>query len=654
MEASTPNLAAGAGDEPLQLTADLEAGARFSSLEKSRQVLVFQTIQEAISAVPPRLEADFPRVVAAYNTLTEVVEAAAAGQLSEEHLAQLEAAIDAAGGVIAPGLWSQGDSSVAAFRAATFGMLRRSFKPAVADAACAALNARLQVLRLNDLGMVFRIIASFFSPLTPTSANTTTLQAFEGLDPNRQVLVFRTIQDATQSAPPRSEATFASVVSAFQAELQLLHHAAEGQFSDDLLAHLEASIEAAGGVLSPGTYAQGDQSIASFRAETLKALQTVLPGDVFSTALSALNVRLNALKPARLADLFKAVRTFFLPLLQGWNSPTLQTFKTLDPERQALVFRTIELAIGERPDLENTIFASSVKAVAAERSLIDAADRGQLSLDKLQALQSAIEDCGGVIAPKVRSSGEGSLGDFIESCFLRPGRELPNEVRQASIAALNAKLASTRISSFADLEAATRAFMKPLIAALLHGPSLAPAARNESLPPASEPLHPATDQRQQPLTVTLVPPLEREQPGQSANASASDSANPSSNGPLPQPGSPADGQQGESFNLVPPLQQEQAGPQAQFIPQPEPPSGPEIQSSSPQPFSPQASASRPESSSQPFSPTAAPSHASLSSDQEGFIAPPSGPSLVAYTPLDDGDQPYDEDPLKKNRQHFRL
>jgi len=217
MEASTPNLAAGAGDEPLQLTADLEAGARFSSLEKSRQVLVFQTIQEAISAVPPRLEADFPRVVAAYSTLTEVVEAAAAGQLSEEHLAQLEAAIDAAGGVIAPGLWSQGDSSVAAFRAATFGMLRRSFKPAVADAACAALNARLQVLRLNDLGMVFRIIASFFSPLTPTSANTTTLQAFEGLDPNRQVLVFRTIQDATQSAPPRSEATFASVVSAFQA-----------------------------------------------------------------------------------------------------------------------------------------------------------------------------------------------------------------------------------------------------------------------------------------------------------------------------------------------------------------------------------------------------------------------------------------------------
>ncbi len=35
------------GDEP-------EASLDFASLEKSRQVLVFQTIQEAISSVPPQ------------------------------------------------------------------------------------------------------------------------------------------------------------------------------------------------------------------------------------------------------------------------------------------------------------------------------------------------------------------------------------------------------------------------------------------------------------------------------------------------------------------------------------------------------------------------------------------------------------------------
>ncbi len=552
MDGSTANMTAGAGDEPQQLTADLEASAGFSSLEKSRQVLVFQTIQEAISAVPPRLEASFPRVVAAYTTLSQVVEAAAAGQLSDDHLSQLESDIEAAGGVIAPGLWSQGDSSVAAFRAATFGMLRRTFRPAVADAACAALNARLQALKLNDLGMVFQVIAAFFSPLTPTTANTANLQTFEGLDADRQVLAFRTIQDAIQAVPPRADATFPSVVNAFYAELQLLRRAAEGQLNDDLLAYLESSIEAAGGVLSPGTYAQGKQSVASFRAETFKALQPLLPGDVLTAAVAALNVRLRDLRPASLAELFKAVRAFFLPLLgQGWNSPSLQTFKALDPERQALVFRTIELAISDRPELETTIFSSAVKAISAERTLIQAADQGQISLDKLLALQSAIEECGGVIAPQLRSNGEGSLGDFIESCFLRPGRELPLEVRQASIGALNAKLASTSINSLSDLEATTRAFMQPLITALLHSPTIAPAARSETLPPASDP--------QQRLTVTLVPPLEREQTGQPAQAAPSGPSDPLSAAPQARPATPPEAQQTQRVTLVPPLQQEQPG-----------------------------------------------------------------------------------------------
>lgn len=671
MEDPTENMAAGAGDEPQQLTADLEASAGFSSLEKSRQVLVFQTIQEAISSVPPRLEATFPRVVAAYTTLSQVVEAAAAGQLSDDHLAQLEADIEAAGGVIAPGLWSQGDSSVAAFRAATFGMLRRSFRPAVADAACAALNARLQALKLNDLGMVFQVIAAYFSPLTPTSGNTANLQSFEGLDAERQVLVFRTIQDATQAVPPRADATFPSVVNAFQAELQLLRRSWEGQLSDDLLAHLEGSIAAAGGVLAPGTYAQGKQSVASFRAETFKALQPLLPGDVLTAAVAALNVRLRELKPVSLNDLFKAVRAFFMPLLsQGWNSPTLQTFKALEPERQAQVFRTIEMAIGERPDLEITIFASAVKAVSAERTLIQSAEQGQLSLDKLQLLQGAIDECGGVIAPDLRSSGEGSLGDFIESCFLRPGRELPVEVRQASLAALNAKLASSSINSLADLESATRAFMQPLITALIHSPAIAPASRNETLPPASD--------NQQRLTVTLVPPLEREQPEQNG---PQDNTDPLSAQPPSQPASQSEAQQTLRVTLVPPLQQEQPGgsapsgqPEAQqtlrvtLVPplQQEQPSG---QGRPVPPPPPSAPPSAPQSSATSEAPPEAPrppTDPSLDQITGGSWSTKSEPSepprassgsmpVTAFYSsnhvMSAGD---DADPSKKNRQPFRL
>jgi hypothetical protein len=85
MNPSTELATSGTGGMP-QLSEDLEAAAGFSGLEKARQILVFQTIQEAISSVPPRQEASFPRVVAAYTTLSQVVEAAAAGQLSDDHL----------------------------------------------------------------------------------------------------------------------------------------------------------------------------------------------------------------------------------------------------------------------------------------------------------------------------------------------------------------------------------------------------------------------------------------------------------------------------------------------------------------------------------------------------------------------------------------
>ena len=376
-------------NQGLSLAGDIDASAGFSSLDKSRQVLVFQTIQEAISAVPPRLEATFPRVVTAFTTLTKVVEAAAQGLLNENVLRQLESDVDAAGGVIAPGLWSQGDNSISVFRAATFEQLRNNFQPPVVDAALEALNARLRALRLNDLGRVFQVIATFFSPLTSTTGNTANLQALKDLDVDRQVLVFRTIQQATLANPPRTEASFPSVVAAFQAEVKLLNSACCGKLTDELFETFEISIEAAGGVLAPSTYAKGQQSIAAFRAETFKSLQPLLPAEVMASAVSALNARLREVRPNSLQALFKGVHSFFMPLLaQGLTSPTLQSFKTLDPHYQALVFRTVETAVSSNPDLEGIIFSSAVKAICAELTTIKAASIGKLTIPILLDLQS--------------------------------------------------------------------------------------------------------------------------------------------------------------------------------------------------------------------------------------------------------------------------
>jgi hypothetical protein len=505
MTASNELASTGHNSGSLRLTGDLEASAGFSSLEKARQVLVFQTIQEAISSVPPRLEATFPRVVNAYTSLTQVVEAAAAGQLREENLTKLESDVEAAGGVIAPGLWSQGDNSIAVFRAATFGALRNNFQPPVVDAALAALNSRLQTLKLNDLGRVFQVIAAFFSPLTHSTSNTAKLQAFNQLDVDRQVLVFRTIQDATIANPPRTEATFSAVVAAFQSEVNLLSSACKGNFSDSNLEDLEASIEAAGGVLAPGTYAKGKQSVASFRSETFKALQPLLSAEVMAAAVSALNARLSEIRPNSLSVLFKEVHTFFMPLLaQGWTSPTLQSFKTLDPHRQSLVFRTIEQAVRHRPDLENTIFSSAVKAIAAEQNILQAAAAGKLSTPLLASLKNSIDECGGFVAPALKSSGEGSVGEFIDTYFLAIARDMPAEVGDAAVAALNAKLQTSSVSSFDDVIRETQNFMEPLITAIQHSPLQPASNKNETLPPAETMLI---------EEATLVPPLELESPG---------------------------------------------------------------------------------------------------------------------------------------------
>ena len=457
------NLASTAfSNQGISLSGDLEASSGFSTLDKSRQVLVFQTIQEAISAVPPRLEATFPRVVAAYTSLTKVVEAAAHGLLDENILSQLESDVDAAGGVVAPGLWSQGDNSIAVFRAATFEQLRNNFQPPVVDAALAALNARLHTLKLNDLGRVFQVVANFFSPLTSSASNLVNLQAFKDLDIDRQVLVFRTMQDASLANPPRTEATFSAVVAAFRSEVRLLNCAFSGKLTDLEFEAFELSIEAAGGVLSPGTYAKGKQSIAAFRSETFKSLQPLLAAEVMASAVSALNAQLREIRPNSLQALFKGVHSFFTPLLaQGWTSPTLQSFKTLDPHHQALVFRTVESAISTCPDLENTIFSSAVKAICAELDILRAATIGKLTLPLLIELKSSIELCGGFVEPCLRAEGEGSVGEFISTYFLALKRDMATEVSDAAISALNARLQAASVSNFNDVIRETKLSWNP-------------------------------------------------------------------------------------------------------------------------------------------------------------------------------------------------
>jgi hypothetical protein len=454
----------------------------FARLDKARQILVFQTIQEAITANPPRPEATFERVVTAYLTLSQVVDQAARGLLSDDDLARLEQDVDAAGGVIAPGLVSQGENSLTAFRAATFGLLSRHFSPTVANAACQALNARLKTLQFNELGRVFHAIAEFFAPLTPSNGNSATLQSFHALDASRQVRVFDTISSAITAVPSRSEASFEAVVTAYQAERNALQAAADGTLSDDHLAWLEQSIEAAGGTLSPDINAHGTASVASLRAATFKALQPMLPADVFRAALAALNAQLRDLRATDLGSLFAAVQRFFKPLLSdSGDRGTLKAFRSLDPRRQTLVFNAIELVLAEQPQLEDSIFAAAVGALSSEQVLVEAAADGSLSRAQVEDLQQAIARCGGVIAPRLRAEGSGSIAEFCASCFAVLEQSMQPEVVQAAITALNMKLKASTPVNLDEVISITEAFIAPLRHGILAAPPTLEAA-----PPALE------------------------------------------------------------------------------------------------------------------------------------------------------------------------
>lgn len=436
----------------------------FTWLTTNRQVLVFQTIQEAHSASPPRLEATFENVLTAYITLSRVVNAASLGRLTEADLAKLESDIISAGGVIAPGLRSQGENSLASFRAATFGLVNRHYSSAVAASIRAALNAHLASLKLADLGEVFQAIAAFLEPLIPTPDPSASLELFDQFDGRRQIFVFETIRDAIIANPPRREATFEAVVGAFQAEIMLLESAQAGSFSTDLLSRLEACIAAAGGKLAPDIYAVGDHSVSAFHQSTLQFLEGALATEVFPAVLSCLNVRLRGFQAKDLHALFEAVENFLGPLLPScWDTPTMKDFRSLDPRRQILVFRTIELMLNnELQAVDDSMFIAAVNALVAERSILEAAGQGMLSAELLDNFCACIDTCGGMLASGIRSQGAGSIGEFVDVSFNSLQASLPVAVYQAIVSALNAKLKISGCSDIDGLMAEVYHFTRPL------------------------------------------------------------------------------------------------------------------------------------------------------------------------------------------------
>ena len=435
----------------------------FNLLTKNRQILLLKTIEAGLSSSPPRTQATFDNVLLAYLSLTRVVDSAAEGSLTVQDLLELESDVRNAGGVISPGLHSDGSRSLSSFREATFEFISIRFSPDVAKSIFSALNSYLRSLKPSDIGDVFRLIRAFLSPLLLEAGQSIAYDRFASFSDNQKTLVFGTIQDSIESNPTRPEGTvFEAVVCAYHSLNSLLTNARNGSISSNLVDDLVAAVSSAGGKILPSIYARGDISVAAFKRSTFEYLAETYEQMVCDAVLSSLNLRLTGTTFATLDSFIVLVETILGPLLprqQDFDSSKI--FRSLDANRQVLVFSTLDLCIANHPDRIEDAFGSVASAFFLERNFLESCVNGLFDLDILKELRQSIIRCGGVLTNGLVAEGPESVGSFYDDIVLPLKRVLPSDVFSALISALNAQLRQRPPSSVQDFLSIASAFLAP-------------------------------------------------------------------------------------------------------------------------------------------------------------------------------------------------
>ena len=294
----------------------------FEQLSVADQVLVFKTMEEAMEAPSPRSQANFGAVVQAFTSLNSTLNAARSGQLSGDHLQDLQQAVSDAGGQLAPGLNALGDESIQHFYEFSFGELERQLKPTVLPHAHAALNACLRRSKPNSFISLVQMVKAFLEPVINKQADNRLLERLQKLSLSSQCLLLDTFAGNFSRADHSDQCGFFTLVEAYESYENLCSTASSGRINESFFEHLEQRVAAAGGLIEPGVHAQGQRSINAFREETFTALRNRCLPEVAAAALDAANTQLRlSAEFTDYASVADAVRNFLKPLIQ-WGSAT--------------------------------------------------------------------------------------------------------------------------------------------------------------------------------------------------------------------------------------------------------------------------------------------------------------------------------------------
>ena len=217
---------------------------------------------------------------------------------------------------------------------------------------------------------------------------------FSTLDPDLQALVFRTLELASSTVPPRSGVFPEAVIEAYGAIQQLLHQSRNGRFEPADLALLQQRIEAAGGEIAPALRASGPGSLEALRTGWFGRLGEALAPPVVAVAERLLAVQLQRLAPRSLEELLGGIDTALRPLIQG-PSPFLQ----LTSGRQQAVLSRLAAVLPNRAEPSSPMFNALVEAALAEQNLLTATAAGGFEPGLLRAWEQGQASVGAAEVP---------------------------------------------------------------------------------------------------------------------------------------------------------------------------------------------------------------------------------------------------------------
>jgi len=448
--------------ETAKMMGSQEAASLFNALEKRRKILVFKTIKDGIESKPRREEASFENCVQAYTALQTLVHHSSDGSLEVKHFVELRAAIELAGGVIAPGLKSEGEQSLGVFLDQTFLRFQSCYEDEVFSACMSCLNTGLRQIKPEDAGTVFQTISSFFNKIYDFSTEGH-VTSFNELTSESQVDTLATLEKAICKTKGRIDSLYESCISAISSYTEAISNANSGHLSISEIDQLRESVTAIGGTI----VIRGKQIEAGEVIAVLDLPRGLLGGTINEELIDHINTRLGQIlsdENSKAALVSAKTIEFLTPishasnekeLIELFNSFAIQTQKDLC---DSFFDHLLKGLTPEKCDIH-----SLTKAFGMLFQIIEQAKNGSLTETSFDLLQEAIEDCGGSIAPKIMAKGPDSIQSFKQATFSKLNECQDRDVVEAVFDALNAQLRATEtIDSINDILIICADFIAPI------------------------------------------------------------------------------------------------------------------------------------------------------------------------------------------------